>query len=132
MFCVGCERVVHDWFGDPFCDFCGGVMSRPGFLLCRHVATVEGVGGRLPIVWDESISNYKFRYPYTPKPSEKMKRAGIDGFDFSFRTSGFLSAHGPLDAVLALALPWARGDGQEVELSLAPTSTPEEKALLGV
>lgn len=107
-------------------------MARPDFLIFRHVATVEGAGGRLPIVWDESTSDYKFRYPYTPNPSKKMKRAGIDGFDFAFRTPSFLSAHGSLDGVLALALPWAKGSGDEVELSASPTSTQEERALLGV
>lgn len=106
-------------------------MARPGLLIFRHVATVEGAGGRLPIVWDESTSDYKFRYPYTPKPSEKLRRIGIDA-DFKFSRPNFLSAHGSLDGVLALALPWAKGSGDEVELSASPTSTQEERVLLGV
>ena len=107
-------------------------MARPGLLIFRHVANVDGAGGRLPIVWDESTSDYKFRYPYTPKPSEKLRKSGIEGLDFRLRTPRFLSAHGSLDGVLALALPWAKGEGNEVELSAAPTSTQEERALLGV
>ena len=132
MVCMGCGRLSNDWYGDAWCDQCGGVMARPGLLIFRHVANVDGAGGRLPIVWDESTSDYKFRYPYTPKPSEKLRKSGIDGLDFMLRTPRFLSAHGSLDGVLALALPWAKGEGNEVELSAAPTSTQEERALLGV
>lgn len=108
-------------------------MARPGFLIFRHVATVDGAAGRLPIVYDESTSDYKFRYPYKENPSAKLKSAGIDAFEFKRRTQPkFLTAHSSLDGVLALALPWAKGDGDQVELSAAPTSTPEERMLLGV
>lgn len=106
-------------------------MARPGFLIFRHVATVEGNGGRLPIVWDESTSDYKFRYPRIEKPSPKMQR-NIDAIDFVRRRAQFLTAHGSLDGVLAIALPFAKGNGDEVELSASPTSTAQERSLLGV
>jgi len=135
MICQGCGLECRDWYGDAWCDHCGGVMARPDLLIFRHVATVDGKGGRLPIVYDESTSDYKFRYPHTPKPSEALKRKIDDGFNPDFvrrRSAGFLSAHGSLDAILALALPWAKGDGSEVELSASPTSTVEERTLLGI
>ena len=106
-------------------------MARRNLLIFRHVATVDGQGARLPIVWDESTSDYKFRYPHKPNPSQKMRKIGIDP-DFARRAPRFLTVHGTLDAVLAIALPHAKGEGNEVELSAAPTSTPEERALLGV
>jgi hypothetical protein len=130
VICSGCGRECRDWFGDAWCDECGGVMARPGLLIFRHVATVDGKGNRLPIVWDESSSDYKFRYPYVLKPTRKLM--GIDPDFKRSRRDRFLTAHGTLDAILALALPHAKGDGDEVELSAAPTSTPEERALLSV
>lgn len=132
MICRGCGRQSHDWYGDAWCDACGGVMARPGFLIFRHVATVDGKGGRWPIVYDESTSDYKFRYPRVDKPSAKAKAAGIDTIDFGRSRRQFLTAHGSLDGVLVLALPRAKGNGDEVELSAAPTSTDEERTLLGV
>ena len=131
MICRGCGRQSRDWFGDPWCDECGGVMARPGFLIFRHVSTVDGKGGRLPIVWDESSSDYVFRYPKKLNPSEKLKE-NIDTFDFIRRIPPFLATGGSLDAVLAIALPLVKGDGDSVEISAAPTSTLEERALLGV
>ena len=132
MNCVGCNREeAHDWYGDAFCDSCGGVMARPELLIFRHVATVDGLGGRLPIVWDESTSDYKFRYPHKPNPSKKLRKHGIDQ-EFISRIPRFLTVHGSLDGVLDIALPIAKGEGEEVELSAAPTSTLEERALLGV
>lgn len=106
-------------------------MARPGLLIFRHVATVDGKGGRLPIVWDETTSDYKFRYPRKEKPSQKLKQR-IDHFDFKPQGGAkFCTVHSSLDGVLAMALPYAKGDGDEVELSAAPTSTEEERALLG-
>jgi hypothetical protein len=104
-------------------------MARPGFLIFRHVATVEGKGGRLPIVWDESNQYYKFRYPFVGNPNAPVNR-GIDGdFVRRFSRTQFRSAMGAFDAVLTMAATHAKGDGDSVELSFAPTSTEEERKL---
>ncbi len=131
MICQGCGREARDWFGDAWCDHCGGVMARPGFLLFRHVATVDGPGGRLPIVWDESTSDYKFRYAHEAKPSEAYRRA-MEDFNPDFhrrRPANFRTQHGSFDSVLALAGSIAKGSSDGIELSFAPTSTEEERKL---
>ena len=56
----------------------------------------------------------------------------FDGLE-KFRPPKYLTAHGSLDAILALAQPYARGDGDDPpELSMAPTATQEEASLLNL
>lgn len=107
-----------------WCDPCGGVYIRPGVQLIRHVATVEGAGGRFPIVFDLSTSDYAyvFKDPHTEAP---VKR-DMDGF----HRSHLRIAHGTLDAAIALSYPDAKGNGTEVFLSAAPSSTHEERKLV--
>lgn len=137
MACMVCDGVTHDWFGDTWCDACGGVLvPRPDkdpLLIFRHVATVDGAGGRLPVVWDESSRHYLFRWPnkVNPRYAERNTER-VDDIDFG--PTPVLSSFGILDAVLVQALNAARGPegGDLPTVSVAPSSTPEERALLGV
>lgn len=132
--CLGCERQVPVTAVGVWCDACGGVAIRPGDLLLRHVATVDGVGGRFAIVFDKSTSDYSVTVP-VPTPRAKAGKRDLDGF----LPPPFTTFHGPLDLVIAMAQPYARGpkgpNGEAPELPelfAAPTTTPEEKAILEV
>lgn len=109
-----------------WCDRCGGVML-PGpegpRLFFRHVATADGAGGRFPIVWDISMSDYMVL------TKERNPRGGrdIDGL----RPPHLIACHGSLDAVIAFIQPHAKGASDEwPSLTAAPTATDDEKALL--
>jgi hypothetical protein len=104
-------------------------MARPDLLLFRHVATVDGGGGRLAIVFDASTRDYAFIYPHRQNP-----RAGHRDRDLGeFRTSPFVTAHGSLDSMIALAQPVARGELAEMPtLSASPFATTLERELIGV
>ena len=106
-------------------------MGAKTLLLFRHVATLDGAGGRLPVVWDESTSDYKFRHPTKKNPRFFKKHRGIDD-DFRKRTP-VLTFHGSLDTILSLAQPIAKGPSKEwPEISAAPTATEDERRTLGV
>ena len=137
MTCKGCGGETTDWFGDAWCDPCGGVMieraEKGPRLIFRHVATADGAGGRLPMVWDESAQYYLFRWPNKVNPRYAERNTGrVDDVDFG--PTPVLSTFGIFDVVLTQALNAARGpEGGEVpELSMAPSSTLEERALVGV
>ena len=138
MTCVACAAEARDWFGDAWCDPCGGVMiptaEAEPHLIFRHVATVDGAEHRLPIVWDASAGHYLFRWPNKVNP-RFLDRNPERVDDIDFGPTPILSTFGILDVVLTQALNAARGDASDVpELSMAPSSTPEERslALLGV
>ena len=96
----------------------------------RHVCTVDGAGCRLPIVWDESASHYKFRHPR--KVNEGWKSRTID-WDLEMPGSRVLTVYGSLDYVIALSRPVAKGDSEEwPQLIPAPTATPQEMAKLRI
>jgi hypothetical protein len=129
MICLKCGKAAPlTWYG-VWCDRCGGHWARPDLLLYRHVATMDGPGGRLAIVFDASTDDYSFIYPGRKNPN-----AGRLGIDEDFHRSPFLTAHGTLDAMIALAQPVAKGDSEGFpELSVAPSATKEERTLaLGV
>ena len=142
--CKGCGNAAGaDWFGDPWCDPCGGIAGRPGWLLMRHVATVDGEGCRLPIVWDVSQGYYKFRHPNKVNPryvkamkeAEERKKKGLEPrklIETEFSAQPILTiSHESLDAVIAMSQPIARGDSDEwPELSAAPTATKSERSLM--
>lgn len=121
--CQNCrgEVVYNDW--GPWCDRCGGVYFKPGVVFFRHVATVEGQGGRFPIVYDLSTSDYAFMHK---EPAAVDGKTDLDGF----HKPGVNVSHGSLDAVIGISWPDARGEGAEAELSAAPSATDEEKALI--
>jgi hypothetical protein len=127
--CKGCGTdTIDSWYGD-WCDPCGGVMTRPDMLFFRHVATVDGPGGRLAIVWDVSTSDYALAYPRKVKASEIVREIDLN----EFRAAPTCVAHGSLDAVLAIAHSQARGDSPDApELSAAPSSTLAERSLIGL
>ena len=132
MTCPGCTAEVPNYFLGPWCDACGGIASRLGVLLLRHVATVDGPGGRFPIVFDASCQDYSCSANMPPPGYDPTKR-DEDGF----RPAPITTFHGTLDAVISLMQPIARGpktlDGEAPplpELSAAPSATPQEKALL--
>ena len=134
MACVSCGGITHDWFGDEWCDACGGVMikhgDRPAQQLHRHVATLEGAEGRFPIVWNASAANYLFRWPNKVNP---RFLEGGRGVDEEFLTTPILSTFGFLDVVMSQAITAARGDSDEAPtLSVSPSATTVERALLGV
>ncbi len=133
--CPGCGTTVPPYFLGPWCDTCGGIMARPGVLLLRHVATVDGPGGRFPIVFDRSCDDYSCSIPKAPRPEAQMKLRDEDGF----KRPRITTYRGSLDLVIAMMQPIARGpkgpDGEAPpmpELSAAPFATDEEKALLAV
>jgi hypothetical protein len=117
-------------------------MGTDTLLLMRHVATVDGAGGRLPIVWDVSQQHYKFRHPRETNPRFKRMRAEAEErakkglpprrqLDPLFAVSPVLTISGTLDAVLAMAQPIAQGESKELpNLSHAPTATDVEKAAI--
>jgi hypothetical protein len=93
---------------------------------------VDGKGGRLPIVWDESSADYKFRHPSKVNPRFLQEHGSSIDEEFNFRTP-VLTFHGSLDLVLTMSQPVAKGDSDEwPELSAAPTATKMERQLLGV
>lgn len=128
MACKGCKGdTIDTWYGE-WCQVCGGTAVRPGVLIYRHVATVDGKGGRLAIVWDESTQDYAFIYPRKINP-----HAGSHDLDGEFRLTKLCTAHGSLDAMLALAQPEAKGDGDEFpSLSASPFSTVAERKMMGI
>ena len=144
--CKGCGNAGGaDWFGDPWCDPCGGIAGRPGMLLMRHVATVDGKGCRLPIVWDVSQSYYKFRHPKKVNPRyEALHKEAVDehgnlrislediDLNDEFPVTPVLTiSNKSLDAVIALSQPIAKGDSDEWPgLSAAPTATKSERMLM--
>jgi hypothetical protein len=87
------------------------------------VATVDGKGGRFPIVYDLSTSDYAFMHK-DPNPN-----AGEVDFD-GFHRPPVQVSHGSLNAVISVSYPDARGGEGEVEISAAPSATPEEKAIV--
>ena len=85
-------------------------------------------------MYDYSTGDYKFRYPHKLNPryltasKEPMKlQSPLE----EFRPSKWLTAHGSLDLILAMAKQHARAEPKEIpELSMAPTITEEEALLL--
>ncbi len=144
--CLGCgELSTADWFGDAWCDPCGGVMGLKNFLIFRHVATLHGAGARLPVVWDESGQYYKFRHPtrVNPRFEQKMlevikrKKLGLEprkSVEAEFDAGPILTiSHKSLDAVLTIAQPIAKGGSEEwPELSAAPSATESERSIMRV
>jgi hypothetical protein len=124
MSCVTCNRETHDNAWGPWCDVCGGVSFKPGQVFFRHVATVYGPGGRFPIVWDTSTSDYAYMHKDPNPPSLKRD---IDGF----RRPPVRVSHGSLDAMIALSYPDVAGDGESPTLVSAPSATPHERSLIG-
>lgn len=125
--CAGCEQTVPVNLHGPWCDFCGGVASRPGSLLLRHVATLDGEGGRYPICFDNSTSDYTSAYERTsPSPFKR----DMDGFQPHHLACVL---HGSLDSVIAAMQPVARGGSVDLpSLFAAPQATPEELKLLAL
>lgn len=116
-------------------------MGQPPRLFFRHVATLEGIGGRYPIVYDLSSENYgvswlrviqKVRCVHCGQDTPVEERRGLAALD-DIKVRNYYSQRGSLDAMLALIQPIAQGISGEVpELSVAPTATQEEKDLLGI
>ena len=140
MRCLGCgSEVVENVWGN-WCDSCGGVVvGNPPKLFFRHVATVEGKGGRYPIVYDLSAESYGVAWPkkvvlvkcihcgmQTPGDDPRGGLTRLDDLRVSYH-----SKRGPLDAMLAFIEPIARGGSEELpELSAAPSSTLEERKMI--
>jgi len=133
MNCHGCGGETRDYFGDAWCDECHGVVTPTKTLLLRHVATVDGSQFRLPIVHDISLNEYLFRWPGVVNPRFENLSKGIDDAD-GIPATPVLSTFGPLDVVLTSAFNAARkkGTGERPLISVAPSSTKEERSLIGV
>jgi len=148
MICVGCQKEAQETLWGVWCDSCGGVMlGNPPKLFFRHVATADGAGGRFPIVYDASSCSYAVAYPRpksdfvkcqycgkeTPADPVEEKRRDRSAKELGFVRAPFYVSHGTLDAIIGIVQPMAKGDSPEVpELSQAPSSTPEERILLGI
>lgn len=132
LICRGCKKKVPVYLLGAWCDDCGGIMSRSGALILRHVATVDGPGGRFPIVYDASTHDYSCSFSRAT-PRSASKKHDEDGF----RIPHITTLRGTLDAVLALMQPIVRGPKNDAGdpppmpvLTPAPTTTAAEKALL--
>lgn len=141
MRCRGCGGpVVQDQWGE-WCDTCGGVVSSRNAdgevrLLYRHVATVDGAGGRFAIVYDTSTASYGVMWPkedalvkciHCGQKTPGDIRSGLMQLD-EIRPSRYCSERGSLDAMLALIQPVARRGSDDLpSLSVAPTATPTER-----
>lgn len=124
--CVTCKGETKETTFGPWCDVCGGVSFKPDQLFFRHVATVDGPGGRFPIVYDMSTSDYAYMHKEPNPPSNKRD---IDGF----HPPRARVSHGSLDAMIAISYPDVRapiGQQSEVHLSASPKATPEEMVLI--
>jgi hypothetical protein len=148
MNCSGCGVEAKETWWGPWCDRCGGVMiGDPPKLFFRHVATVDGPGGRFSVVYDISTADYAVTYPRlgsttvqcrhcgqeTPVDPEGERRRAASAAELGFHLPPVSTTHGSLDAVLAAIQPFARGKGDDIpELSRAPSATAEECALLGI
>jgi hypothetical protein len=123
--CPNCGGSVQETLFGPWCDPCGGVVFKPGPPFFRHVATVDGAGGRYPIVFDVSTGDYAHMRPGV------LRVAAGRSVEGEFKRPMVEVAHGSLDAVIALSYPDAKGEGEgPPELSSAPSATPEERALI--
>ncbi len=128
--CNGCGKVDSEWFGDPWCEPCGGVMARPGFLIFRHVATVKPSEGKsVRVVYDYSSNSYKFRCNrVNPRYEEFVKNGGIltkDDLDF-IPTPVLTKWNDELRVTLREAQIEA---GDPAVIEFAATATPEERSL---
>ena len=133
--CKKCGGETRDYFGQPWCDkVCHGVVTDTGVLLLRHVATVDGSGGRLPIVHDASLNEYLFRWPGKKNPRFSGDSGSIETSMDVIPSTPILSTFGPLDVVMTSAFNAvrAKGTGEQPLISIAPSCTKEEKALIGV
>lgn len=134
LICRGCKKKVPVYLLGAWCDDCGGIMARSGVLILRHVATVDGPGGRFPIVYDASACDYSCSFPQaTLRPASK--KHDEDGF----RIPHITTVRGTLDAVLALMQPIVRGPKNAAgdppplpKLETAPTATKDETAILAL
>ena len=138
--CVGCGReTIQDMWGN-WCDNCGGVViGPPPRLFFRHVATLDGAGGRYSVVYDLSSESYGVAWPkkstmvkcthcgqLTPGDNVRFGLLQLDEIN-----PQYYSTRGTLDAVVALIQPVARGDSDELPtLSVAPSCTEEERKIL--
>jgi len=141
MNCQGCKGDTVDNAWGHWCDACGGVVvGTPPRLFFRHVATVDGAGGRFPIVYDISAQAYGVAWPkivtmikcvhcgmQTPGSDD---RKGLTKLDDS-GSQNFYSKRGTLDAMLAFIQPIAKGDSEDFpEISANPNATDEEKLIV--
>jgi hypothetical protein len=148
MNCVGCNREGIETLWGCICNECGGVMVAGGDgprLIFRHVASVDGEGGRFQVVFDASAADYAVAYPRkapmvvrcvhcgceTPTDLAGARAAAEIGM---LKQPAHYVTHGTLDAVLAVIQPIARGSNGQgpPELSRSPHATEEERALLGI
>ena len=124
MKCYKCDaNSIESTYG-PWCDTCGGVAYPSGEMYVRHVATAMGAGGEHHILFDSSLNEYSFLNKRLVKVW--LRRQGR----FATVLKTFIN-HGNLDLMIALAQPFARGDGAELPDLLAGTgATEEEKEIL--
>jgi len=105
------------------------------------VATVDGVGGRFPVVYDISAEQYGVAWPKDQimvgcrhcgqRTPGGESRYGLNLLEDAPQQSNFYSARGTLDAMLALIQPRARGGAEDIPvISVAPTATVEEQKLV--
>jgi len=139
MKCVRCGgETVQDQWGD-WCDDCGGVAASLDKMMFRHVATVNGAGGRFAVVYDSSTADYGVMWPredsmviciHCGQQTPSEVRSGLMQLD-GMKPSKYYSKRGSLDAMLAFIQPIARRGSEELpELSVAPTATKQERELV--
>jgi hypothetical protein len=123
-----------------WCDSCGGVvLGNPPKLFFRHVAVVDGAGGRFPIVYDLSTETYGIAWPrkvvqvkciHCAQLTPVEARKDLTNLD-DIKPSGFYSKRGSLNEMIAAGQPLAQGDSSELpSLDPAPSATAEEVAII--
>ena len=144
MDCQGCKREAVENLWGAWCDACGGVVvegapKQPPKLIFRHVMTVEGAGGRYPIVYDNSAEQYGLAWE---KAIDQVKCVHCHqmtpvepptGRLEDIRSSRVFSKRGNLNEMIAASQPLAQGNSAEFpEKFAAPTATEEELAIINL
>ena len=141
MDCLECGGPTMDERWGRWCTPCGGVFTKKGQLMFRHVATVRGSRGISPIVYDLSTSDYAYmllgngkapttvRCPSCNHEFDVLARKAGKDLD-GFKSPPVQVIHGSLDGVIALAFPDVRVEGEMPSLHPAPSATLWERRLL--
>lgn len=158
--CINCGGETESTEWGAWCHACGGVAHRKGELFFRLVAVVYGPGGRFPIVYDRSTSDYAYMFKdrwigpsnqevldlfrdamkWVPADQQPRYIAAAEAIIAAMKGTPDLDgyrrphtrvAHGSLDAVIALSYHDVKGHGTDSDLRIAITpTTTKEEALI--
>ena len=130
--CHGCNKETGNWFGDAWCDNCGGVVVPSGVLIFRHIATVTSKdGSSVRVCHDISASFYLFRCNrINPRYLEFVKRGGTISKEqqqfMDFIPTPVLTKWND-DLKITLKEAKNELDDRDASVVFAPTATPEER-----